>query len=112
MGGFGRPWKEKKIDFCKTMEKRGWQKVTVPSFPPQRPHNSQWTRGGGRHQGVNLDFQRRVMNYESSRNLRTGKCDVISGKRAGCGSPVSRIVNSSRTVMKPGMNLPESVLTT
>ena len=33
------------------------------TFQPQRPHNSTWTRGGRRHQGVKLDFQRRAMNY-------------------------------------------------
>ena len=35
------------------------------TFQPQRPHNSTWTRGGRRHQGVKLDFQRHVMNYLS-----------------------------------------------
>ena len=69
-----------------------------------------WTRGGGIHQGVNLDFKRRAMNDESSRNLPTGKCEVISGKSVGCGSPVSRKDNSSPGVMKSGTSEPESML--
>jgi hypothetical protein len=80
------------------------------TFPPHGPYNSTWTSGGGRHQGVNLDFQRHVMNCESSRNLLTGKCDVISGKNVGCGRPVSRKDNSSHSVIKPGINYPESVM--
>ena len=80
------------------------------TFPPQRPCNSTWTRVGGRHQGVNLDFQRRVMNCESSRNLPTGKCDVISGKSVACGRPAWRKGFSSPGVMKPGTSGLESVL--
>ena len=59
----------------------------------------------GRHQGVNLDFQRRSMS-----NFPTRKCEVISGKCVCCGRPASRKGNSSPGVMKPGTNEPESVL--
>ncbi len=74
--------KGKKTGFCPWWGEEG---QSGRSFPPQRPRNSTWTRGGERLQGVNLDFQRRGMNYEGSRNLPTGKCHVISGKSVGCG---------------------------
>ncbi len=80
MGGFGQTVKRKKIDFWRQWRGKEGQ-LSGRTFPPQRPRNSTWTRGGARHQ-VNLDFQRHVMNYERSRNLPTGKCDVISGKNA------------------------------
>ena len=50
------------------------------------------------------------MNCESSRNLPTGKCDVISGKSVGCGRPAWRKGFSSPGVMKPGTSGLESVL--
>ena len=53
-----------------------------------------------------LNFQRRAMNCESSRNLPTGKCEVISGKSVGCGRPESRKGNSSPGVMNPGTSEP------
>jgi hypothetical protein len=50
------------------------------------------------------------MNCESSRNLPTVKCDVISGKSVGCGRPGWRKGFSSPGVMKPGTSGLESVL--
>jgi hypothetical protein len=100
--------KKKKQMF--TPEWRGEEGQSGRTFPPQRPRNSTWTCGGARHQGVNLDFQRRVMNCESSRNLPTGKCDVISGKSVGRGRPTWRKDFSSPGVVKPGTSGSESVL--
>jgi hypothetical protein len=57
-----------------------------------------------------LDFQRRAMNCERSRNFPTGKCDVISGKSVGCGRPAWMKDFSSPGVMNPGTREPESVL--
>ena len=89
---------------------RGEEGQSGRTFPPRRPRNSTWTRGGARLQGVNLDFQRRAMNCESSRKLPTGKCEVISGKSVGCGRPAWRKGFSSPGVMKPGTSGLESVL--
>ena len=100
MGGLGQvvPVRgKKKIDFWKT--RRGEEGQSGRTFPPQRPCNSTWTRGDTRHQGVNLDFQRRVMNYESSRNLPTGKYDVISGNIVGCGRPAWRKEGASNSLL-------------
>jgi hypothetical protein len=111
MGGFGASVpvrKQKKLIFARQWGAEEGQ--SGRTFPPHGPCNSTWTRGGGRHQGVNLDFQRRAMNCESSRNLPTGKCDVISGKSVGCGRPAWRKAFSSPGVMKPGTSGPESVL--
>ena len=83
--------------------------MATPS-PHTDPCNSTWTRGDGRHQGVNLDFQRHAMNCESSRNLPTDKCEVISGKCVGCGRPEWRKDFSSPGVMKSGTSGLESVL--
>ena len=79
-------------------------------FQAHLPRNTTWTRGGDRHQGVNLDFQRRVVNCGSSRNLPTDKCKSTSGKSVGCGRPVSWKGNTSHAVMKPGISEPESGL--
>ncbi len=68
--GRTRPRKEKKFIFVRQW--RGQEGQSDRTFPPHGPHNSTWTRGGGRHEGVNLDFQGHVMNCESSRNLPTG----------------------------------------
>jgi hypothetical protein len=100
--------KQKKLIFARQW--RGEEDQSGHTFPPHGPCNSTWTRGGGRYQGFNLDFQRHVMNCENSRNLPTGKCDVISGKNVGCGRSVWRKGFSSPGVMKPGTSGPESVL--
>jgi hypothetical protein len=71
------PVKGKKTDFCPQW--RGEEGQSGHTFPPQRPRNSTSTRGDGRLQGVNLDFQRRAMNvvyYESMKRLLTSSLSL------------------------------------
>jgi hypothetical protein len=99
----------KKNDFWKTMEGRGGPKWShLPTKKTEEQYMDTWSLKTP--SGVNLDFQRRAMNCERSRNFPTGKCDVISGKSVGCGRPELRKDFSSPGVMNPGTREPESVL--
>ena len=76
---------------------------SVRTFPPRGPRKSTWTCGGGRHAGVNLDCQRRAVNFGSSSNGPTGECEESNPPSGWVeGDPPSVIISFRFTSLHSG----------